>query len=261
MKLKSKNKVKIDEKLISVLRIFVSFIFFMACTTFVAVRGYKCVAKYLTEPQSNGISYRFNSKVAFPAIAFCPFEEPGFNIAELDKCQLTQDDYFTTGQWVGKNNNSNCKDPKILYKTLMPKIEDLNIEWVQFKTFKRILKLETTQAIKLLHWNKIYLESMICFELTIPDDIRNEGISEFKIRADYYKTFLYQKGWLTAETPELNYADTSHLVVSYEILNLLDYDNKPCIEDESYRNYMCKHNFIHKVLLWGLGTQNSGTQG
>ena len=219
----------------------------MACTTFVAVRGYKCVTKYLTEPQSNRISYRFNSGVAFPAITFCPFDEPGFKISELDKCQLTQDDYFTAGQWIGKNNNSNCSDPKILYNTLIPKIEDLNIKWVRFKTFKRTLKLNSTQAIELLHWNKIYLESMICFELTIPDDIRNEGISEFKIRADYFKTFLYQKGWLSAETPELTFTDTSYLVVSYEILNLLDYDNKPCMEDESYRNYVCKHEFIHKV--------------
>ena len=36
----------------------------------------------------------------------------------------------------------------------------------------------------------IIIENLICFELTIPDDIRNEGISEFKIRADYFKTFL-----------------------------------------------------------------------
>ena len=99
MKLKSKKKVKIDEKLISVLRIFVSFIFFMACTTFVAVRGYKCVTKYLTEPQSNRISYRFNSGVAFPAITFCPFDEPGFRIAELEKCQLTKG-YGITGYEV-----------------------------------------------------------------------------------------------------------------------------------------------------------------
>ncbi len=59
--------------------------------------------------------------------------------------------------------------------------------------------------------------------------------------------FLYQKGWFNAESPEIKYNDSRHLQVAHEIVHLLDYDNKPCINEENYRNDICKHEFIHKV--------------
>ena len=119
------------------LKDFVSTIFFIACATYVAVRGYKCFIKFLRKPQSNHISYEFTPKVIFPSISFCPAEEFQIKIEELNKCNLTVDDYFTSGQWIGKSENPNCKDPKILHQNLMPKLKDLNIEWIEFKTFQR----------------------------------------------------------------------------------------------------------------------------
>ena len=86
----------------------VSILFFIACATYVAIRGYKCFVKYSTEPQSNRISYKFNARVIFPSISFCPTEEYRFKVEELNKCELSTDDYFIFGQWIGKSKNSNC---------------------------------------------------------------------------------------------------------------------------------------------------------
>ena len=95
---------------------------------------------------------------------------------------------------------------------------------------------------------QIYWEFTFCMiENTPSKQIRTRGISEFKIKANYSKIFLYQKGWFNSESPELKYKDSSHLLVAHEIVHLLDYDNKRCIDDENYRNDICKHDFIYKV--------------
>ena len=96
----TKKIMKMDHRLITLLNLLVSLIFFAGCTSFVAVRGYKCILKYFTSPQSNRISYKFNARVQFPMITFCPLEEPGLKIDELSECQLSQDDYFSAGKAI-----------------------------------------------------------------------------------------------------------------------------------------------------------------
>ena len=92
--------MKINQKLIRLLNFFTSLAFFTGCTTFVAVRGYKCIKKYFSYPQSNRISYKFNAKTPFPMLSFCPLEEPGIKIDELRKCHLSQDDYLSKGKVI-----------------------------------------------------------------------------------------------------------------------------------------------------------------
>ena len=123
----------------------ISILFFAACATFVAIRGYKCLVKYLSKPQADHISYRFNSRVTFPSISFCPKEKE--KIEELTKCKLSRDDYFKFGEWVGQSLDSNCTDPKVLYQNVMPKLEDLNIEWIEFTTYKRQIHFNLSSGI------------------------------------------------------------------------------------------------------------------
>ena len=92
--------MKINQRLISMLNFLISLIFFIGCTSFVAVRGYKCIKKYFTHPQSNHISYKFNGKVPFPMFTLCPLEEPGLKIEKLIKWQLSQDDYLSEGKAI-----------------------------------------------------------------------------------------------------------------------------------------------------------------
>ena len=96
----TKKSMKMDQKLITLFNLLMPLIFFAGCTSFVAVRGYKCILKYFTHPQSNRISYKFNGRVQFPMISFCPLEEPGLKIDELNECQLSQDDYFSAGKAI-----------------------------------------------------------------------------------------------------------------------------------------------------------------
>ena len=58
---------------------------------------------------------------------------------------------------------------------------------------------------------------------------------------------MHQRGWYNAESPKLKYEDSSAVAVVHEIVHLLDYDSKPCIEDPNYRNDICRHDFIYKV--------------
>ena len=96
----TKKIMKMDQKLITLINFLFSLIFFAGCFSFVVVRGYKCILKYGTHPQSNRISYKFNGIVQFPMLSFCPLEEPGLKIDELSECQLSQDDYFSAGKAI-----------------------------------------------------------------------------------------------------------------------------------------------------------------
>ena len=174
-----------DYALVSLFRKIITTIFFVGCTCFVVFRAYKCFLKFTSEPQSNRISYQFNGRVTFPSISFCPLEKYQFKLDVLKKCQLKKDEYETLGQWIGKSNNTNCTDPKILYKDVTPKFEDLNVKLVRIKTFKRKIYLNSTLDIRTLTWNLTQIELRECFELTMPDHIRDEGISELKLEADF----------------------------------------------------------------------------
>ena len=80
-----------------------------------ANRGYECFAKFLKNPQSSKISYKFNARVPFPLVLFCPDDKKMFKAEELSKCNLSEDDYSENGQWVGNSNDPDCTDPKVFY--------------------------------------------------------------------------------------------------------------------------------------------------
>ena len=79
-------------------------------------RGYECFTKYLKKPQSSKISYKFTARVPFPLILFCPDDDSMFKGEELAKCNLTDNDYFDNGRWVGKSKDPDCTDPKAFYR-------------------------------------------------------------------------------------------------------------------------------------------------
>ena len=83
----------------TVLKYIIPGLIFLGCSTFVTLRGYKCFMKYLDAPQSNSISYKFNSRVAFPSISFCQSE--WIKNEGLQKCHLSKDEYIK-----GKNDSN-----------------------------------------------------------------------------------------------------------------------------------------------------------
>ena len=58
---------------------------------------------------------------------------------------------------------------------------------------------------------------------------------------------MHQRGWYNADTPKFRYEDSSEADVTHDIVQLLDYDSVPCIEDPNYRNDFCRHEVIYKV--------------
>ena len=63
---------------------------------------------------------------------------------------------------------------------LQPTIEDLKIERIRIKTFARRLYLNSTFATKTLHWNTFPFKLGTCFEMTLPDYIKDEGSSDLE---------------------------------------------------------------------------------
>ena len=104
-----------------------------------------------------------------------------------------------------------------------------------------------TLALETFKWEGTQLETRYCFELKIPVYLRKEGISKIKLQANFYKVYFYSNGWFNSESPEVNYEETRKLVVIHDVVHLLDYDSKPCIDDSNYSNNVCRRDFIYKV--------------
>ena len=132
-------------------------------------------------------------------------------------------------------------------RNLTPKIDVLNIELVEIKTFAgRELKFNSTMALELFKSKRLG-SNKHCFELAVTSELKNEGINKIKIQAEIRKFYVYQKGWIPAGKPKVYYKDASKLLIKHELIQLKDYDGKPCIEDLDYRNDICRREFIQNV--------------
>ena len=134
-------------------------------------------------------------------------------------------------------------------RNLMPNIEVLNVEWVEIKTYVGSKhKFNSTTALKLFQ-SKRKGSGNSCFELAVPNELKDEGVSKVKVQAEFRKLYLYQKGWMAADKPKVYYTDASKLILQHELVQLKDYDGKPCIDDSDYRNDICRSEFIQSVRL------------
>jgi hypothetical protein len=131
----------------------------------------------------------------------------------------------------------------------MPKIDVLNVEWVEIKTYAGGKhKFNSTTALKMFQSNRLG-SGNYCFELDVPNELKDEGVSKVKVQAEFRKLYLYQKGWMAADKPKVYYTDASKLILQHELVQLKDYDGKPCIDNSDYRNDECRSKFIQSVSL------------
>ena len=68
--------------------LFFSTILFIGCTAFVSFRGYKCVDKYLENPEQSEVSYKGSSNNPFPSFTICASKNESYNEDHLKNCQL-----------------------------------------------------------------------------------------------------------------------------------------------------------------------------
>ena len=251
MKLTMKSSQVVNKK--TVISCF-SAALFTACSVFVAIRGHDCFEKFLDKPEAVDISFKFTNGEKFPSITICTKKENTYNEEVFDECQLRQNDYIINGAWMS-SKNSNCSDPKKLYKRVIKNLQSLEMKSMEISTFTKRHKFNQNEIEDALEWSTVpYNGKQICFSMTIPDLILKEGISKIKFEAKpFHKVMLHQKGLFRANMPGASpavwYNEVLRISVTHEILHLLHYDGYPCIQDENYRMDECRQNYIYEVKI------------
>ena len=92
-----------------------------ACLSFVLYQSHECWLKYYTLPKSTDVSIQ--KAESYPEVTLCPKDLKVYNDF-LQKCNLSYSDYFSSYKWTG---NDSCKDPQILWNTMVGNINDLVI--------------------------------------------------------------------------------------------------------------------------------------
>ena len=231
--------------------LFFSTILFIGCTAFVIFRGYKCVDKYLKNPEQSQVSYKGSSKNTFPSFTLCAHKNDSYNEDQMKKCQLEQKDYVLGSQWVGKGG-INCTNPKFLHDQAVASSENLEIEMIGIYTFKEKTHWIWGENLTLKLATKI--PDQRCFTFSIPEYIVGEGIEEVGIWSKPFELlYLHKEGVLSALIPggsfRAKYADIVYAHVTHESVELLNYDGKNCNVSKDYSYDNCKQNYIHKVCL------------
>ena len=73
--------------------VFVSTIFFIGCTAFVAYRGYRCFDKYLKKPEHTEVSFKSSKNYPFPSFTLCTCYKQSYNDYQMKECQLERSEY------------------------------------------------------------------------------------------------------------------------------------------------------------------------
>ena len=226
---------------------------FIGCAIFVIIRGQKCFQKFLEKPQQAHLSYEFTGNMNFPAITICVTKQDAYDNDIITQCQLNKDDYINNGPWSG-SGDSFCQNPKELYEKVSFKPRGSYIEWITIKTFTKTHKFQSNNINEVLKVENIVpYASVQCFRMIIPKKIVTEGIAfiEF-LSKPFYKLYVHQNGLfqsnMAGSSPWAYYDEFSRMVVSHEILELLDYAGDKCIDNREYEHDICRQNYIFQVL-------------
>ena len=228
---------------------------FTICASFVAHKGYNCIKKYRSQPESVDIRYEFTGDIQFPSLTFCP--NP-LQLKEdvLISCNLTLSDYISNNKWVGSGTNE-CTNPHFLRKLISPKIEDLNIEKFKIFTFDQNF-IEVDSNDSSLIWETLAEDfSYYCFTVSMPRETIILGIQQINVilkKATNLVVYVHLHGLLSTDMsdswPEVYLSTyyTSHLIpVGHEIVQLQKYNKEPCNDDINYQLDKCRLEYIHKV--------------
>ena len=132
-------------------------------------------------------------------------------------------------------------------------MENLDIRWVKIETFTQIHNFTFEYLSQSLQWaTPPYGPDKICFTMTLPDGIINEGISSIEFESEpFQKLYIHQKGLfhtdMTGSSPAGLYSEFSKMTVEHEILKVLNYDGELCINNASYSYDQCRQDIIFKV--------------
>ena len=113
----------------------ISILIQVGCLLFVVSQSYKCLMKFLENPKGTEIRIVEGNKDSFPDITICPLYEDEFEIYSeiLKKCNLTYDNYFNDGKWIGNGSEKYCSNPEQLFEEMTKHaFDDLEMTYVDY---------------------------------------------------------------------------------------------------------------------------------
>lgn len=173
---------------------------------------------------------------------------------ELEKCNLTLDDYITNSQWVG-SGNANCSSPKILRNQVSATIEDLSIEKFRIQTFDQNFYVIYPNDSS-LSWTKLHEDFLlVCFTMKLPEEILDLGIRTINVDTNngpHLIVYVHLEGLLSTDLPD-SYPEVYHtgygysIPVAHEIVQLQRYDGEICNSNVNYKLDKCRMEYVQKV--------------
>ena len=199
------------------------------CLGFLIYQTTKCINKFLDGKKGTDVSIANASRQMYPAITICPlliyYDNPVY-IDNLDQCNLSPEEYFEQGKWVGSGDPDFCKDPAQLYEKVVGDASSI-IDFIDLVGPELVLKGSEDKFTYLDHPELMGR----CFSVPFPE---NAEISKVNIQAteeeeidvkfhasgnyydpDYKYMHVQPQMWIDVD-------------LNNEIFNVLDYDGNQC---------------------------------
>ena len=106
-----------------------------ACLSFVLYQSNECWLKYCASPKSTDVSIQ--KAELYPEVTICPHNLQIYT-SFLQSCNLTYQNYFSQYRWTG---NGSCKDPKVLWNSMVGTINDF-IMFVNIFTHDDLIRID-----------------------------------------------------------------------------------------------------------------------
>ena len=208
----------------------------LACFIFVMFQSYQCLNKFIEEPQGTTLKMVASHAKPRPVLSFCSIKK--FVDDKLKPCNLSHDE-AVKGKWQG--NVTACGTPQEMLEDIM-KVPSSLVKRVVYIT-ENGTKVNINNDTEKWSWFvrfdfELFPKIIFCQTATL-----NQTIVYKEIRTqieDGTEVYLHLPG---AFLDGIMLVPGSEAKVTYDILYelfaLLDYDGKPCVNEENYLVDQC----------------------
>ena len=165
------------------------------------------------------------------------------------------DEYKT--KWVGHGNESMCTDPKLLWESIVVKLEDM-VSFVEFQYYHDNKEKYTHEQMQDIV-STLETSKGRCFSLTPNSEMIKKGIrhvhfelvSLSKIYISHSGTFEYTADKIKGIKNLMG--NTGYYEVDYELFDMLDDKSTTCNNDPKYGKDKCAQEELEKYLIKDFG--------
>ena len=250
----------------------------LACLTFVAYRGYKCLQKYYKHPQNTQVKDSPSQNEPFPSISICP--TPFLKTDILQQCNLTYENYQFDNIWVGEGYE-NCTNPKLLQEMATTQFQDLDLQSIEFYFFDNQVTRWYENFFEMnpfcnctLHWKRFPILQGVCQTLNIPQELISKGIEEigfvFRTGQKSMNIFVHKSGEILSDVPKKNKPISfktfmaKQTEIDHEVHINVELFGRECNNEPNYDFDECIHEYIHEKTMeiigctsvWGTNLDN-----